>query len=355
MRTIYIIILLAFGLPMPRLAAQVSVEAKLDSADILIGEQVHLTATVNVDKGRKVAFPDFEMGYLTQGVEVLERGKVDTVSLNEGKRWSLSRSYTLTSFDSALYYLPPVEVVVDGKKFSSPDRLGLKVGTVPVDTVHTENIRPAHSVVAGAFVWKPYLLSLSLSLWGILAVIFVLTCKLSDRKPMTRRVVVHPPQPPHKRAMEAIRQIKEQGAAADEKEYYVQLTDILRTYIQERFHFNAREMVSSEIIERLQEVKDASLLLELKEVFQTADLVKFAKHKTSLLENDRNMGNVVEFVDTTKIEETGTPKPIVKEVVVGELKQRRLRITMFAAISVLGIAGCFVGWHLFSETLATFL
>ncbi len=337
------------------LKAQVVVENKLDSAHILIGEQVHLTATVDADKGEQVVFPEYADGYILPGVEVLERSHIDTTQLGEGKRQRLTRIYTLTAFDSALHYLPPLEVTVGTKKYAAANRLGLKVSTIPVDTTQTADIRPPHAPVESRFVWTPYLLYLSLLLWLIVIGIFAAVIKLSDRRPQTRRIIITPPAPPHKQAMEAIERIKQTETPEDDKAYYIELTDILRTYIQERFHFNAKEMVSTEIIEHLRTVKDEEALRELKEVFATADLVKFAKHTTSLQENERNMLNVVEFVNTTKPQEEVKQQPMIKEVVVGEVRQKRIRTATIIATVVLSIAAAAVARNLLLETYQTYL
>ena len=124
--------------------AQISIETKLDSSYILIGEQVHLSASISLDSNQKAIFPEYENGYLTDGVEVLERSNIDTILLNEGKRMQLTRNYTLTAFDSALYYLPPIKILVDEKEYSSSERLGLKVNTIPIDSIDPNNIFPPH-------------------------------------------------------------------------------------------------------------------------------------------------------------------------------------------------------------------
>ena len=89
---------------------------------------------------------------------------------------------------------------------------------------------------------------------------------------------------------------------ADPKEYYTELTDVLRTYMAERFGFNAMEMTSSEIIDKLLETNDKESIRELKYLFETADLVKFAKHLPLMNENDMNLVNAVDFINNTKIE-----------------------------------------------------
>ena len=78
------------------------------------------------------------------------------------------------------------------------------------------------------------------------------------------------------------------------------LTDTLRQYIKERFGFNSLEMTTDQIIEHLQAAGDRKMIDELRQLFQTADLVKFAKYSTQLNENDMNLVKAVNFIDETK-------------------------------------------------------
>ena len=86
------------------------------------------------------------------------------------------------------------------------------------------------------------------------------------------------------------------------KEYYTELTDAIRTYIKDRFGFNALEMTSSEIIDQLLEMNDKEAISDLKLLFQTADLVKFAKHNPQMNENDANLINAIDFINETDLE-----------------------------------------------------
>ena len=59
--------------------------------------------------------------------------------LNDGKRMLIKQEYTITSFDSALYYLPPFEVMVNGESYRSK-ALAVKVYSIPVDTLTSRTI-----------------------------------------------------------------------------------------------------------------------------------------------------------------------------------------------------------------------
>ncbi|MBL8013083.1 MAG: hypothetical protein JNN05_04475, partial [Candidatus Omnitrophica bacterium] len=63
--------------------------------------------------------------------------------------------------------------------------------------------------------------------------------------------------------------------------YFTELSTIIRTYLEQRFEIRAPEMTTQEFLESM---KDSSVLHQqhkdiLKELLQTADMVKFAKHQ----------------------------------------------------------------------------
>ena len=132
------------------------------------------------------------------------------------------------------------------------------------------------------------------------------------------------------------------------------LTDTLRQYIKERYGFNALEMTSYEIIQKLQEVNDETAIAELKELFQTADLVKFAKYSTLINENDRNLVSAIEYINQTKLDEPEEkPQP---EVVVVEEKSskvaKRVLICAVAIVSIILVAVmAYVGYRIYMLTL----
>ena len=116
--------------------AQVTVDAKIDSLQLLIGEQAKVELEVSLNANQKLQLPLFS-DTLVRGVEILEIAKPDTQMLNAGKRMLVKQEYTITSFDSALYYLPPFEVLVDDMPYCSK-ALALKVYSVPVDTLNPD-------------------------------------------------------------------------------------------------------------------------------------------------------------------------------------------------------------------------
>ncbi len=334
--------------------AQVTVEARIDSMQIFIGQQTGITLEVSCDARQNVEMPVFQPGQMmTGGVEVVKMTAADTARLNDGKRMTVSRRYIITSFDVAplgdtLFSIPPLKVAVDGKEYPTKN-LALKVYSIPVDTVHVDRYFGPKDIMPAPFAWEDW----KWVVWGsflfvlLVIVIVVVAISLHTGKPIIKIVRRKLKQPAHKVALSEIEKIKSERtwAQEDSKEYYTQLTDTLRTYIQERYGFSAMEMTSGEIIERLTEENDEEALNELRELFQTADLVKFAKYQTLINENDANLMTALEYINQTKQEVDPNQKQ--EEVIITpEAKRQRATIwTMRIVIALTSMASlALLGW-----------
>lgn len=322
------------------MAQTVTVEAKIDSLQILIGEQAKIQLQVAMNAKQKAVFPVYH-DTLVRGVEIVETAKPDTQFLNDRQRLLITQEYTVTSFDSALYYLPPMSVSVDGKTYLSK-ALALKVYSMPVDTLHPEHFFGQKSVMKAPFAWEDWygLIAFSFLAIPLLGLLIYLIIRLRDNKPIIRKIKVEPKLPPHTAAMKEIERIKEEKTwqKGQPKEYYTELTDTLRNYIKDRFGFNALEMTSSEIIDRLLDVKDNNAINDLKFLFQTADLVKFAKHDPLMNENDANLINAIDFINATKLPEEENKKPQPSEITIIEKRSLKTKILLIVGITLLSAA-----------------
>ncbi len=325
--------------------AQVQVEARLDSAQMFIGQQMNLQLSVTFDAKQKLQLPDIKKGQeLIPNIEVVDLGKPDTAVLDEGKRLTVSQAYTITAWDSALYRLPPMQVMVDTSRFESK-ALALKVYTVDVDTLHLDQFFPPNDIMELPFLWAEWRMVLlgGILLLLMIACIIYLWYHVKHGKPIVRFVRRKKKLPPHQIAMTEIERIKSERkwAEEDSKEYYTLLTDTLRNYIRDRYGFNALEMTSSEIIDRLVSENNEEALDELREIFRTADLVKFAKWSTLINENDANLVAAVEYVNQTKIEPDPNAKPepeVIKETDQKRLTQVKIMRVAMIVLGVLSVA-----------------
>ena len=321
------------------ISAQVSVEAEIDSIQIFVGQQTHLRLTTNVQPSQKVEFPKFQpTQMITPGVEVLNCEE-QTQDGGDGFE-ARTMVYTLTSFDDTLYYLPPLTVKVDGKQYKSKS-LALKVLTIDVDTTKVDQFFGPKDVQDNPFLWSEWSLPfwLSVLMLVLLALCYYLYLRLRDNKPIITHIRIVKRLLPHQKAMQEIEQIKADKMVASEnsKEYYTKLTDTLRKYIEERYGFNAMEMTSGEIIEKLTATQDEKALSELRHLFFTADLVKFAKYSTLINENDMNLVNAIAFIDQTKLENVPVEETVKPQLTEEDQRSQKARRVLLAVITLLGI------------------
>lgn len=328
-------------LSLPSFSQKGNVEISIDSIAIFVGEQTALHLGVTVQDGQKVQFPVIQsQQYLVPGIEVVEVLPADTQKLDDNAL-RITAHYLLTSFDDTLYYLPPMKVKIDDKVVESKS-LALKVLTIDVDTLHPNQFYPPKDVQNNPFLWAEWSSVIWLTIFALLCflLVFLMYMRLKDKKPIVFTVRIVKKIPPHQKALSSIEEIKKQKVtttAEDAKLYYTNLTDTLRHYMMERFGFNAMEMTSSEIIERLRREDDQQKIEELTMLFETADLVKFAKHSTAVSENDHNLISAIDFINTTKQDNVPTEERIQPTVTEQEKQTIRARISLKWGIAIFGL------------------
>ncbi len=336
------------------------VESKISSTEMLIGEQVAIKVTAHAKDTARVEFPQVLL--LPTEVECIGSINEDDVDEGNGMK-ARSCSYVLTSFTDAdtVFTLPPIQVMISDKVYET-NTLPLKLMTVDIDTTEVaeyngwkyyeySDIRPL------PFSWEQdgwgtALMVAFLFLLLLVAILFLWN-RLRNNKPIIAKFRIIRLIPPHQKAMRAIEEIKAERmvTSEDPKQYYTRLTDALRQYINERYGFNAMEMTSSEIIARLTHTDDPRSLEELKQLFQTADLVKFAKYSTMINENDANLVSAIDFINQTK-QENAKPQEIIKPLITKEQKRsNKTRIALQVLIGVLILAAlaalAYVVWFLY--------
>ncbi len=270
-RIITYLIFLCGGL----LFAQNPIETIVDTTSIRIGEQIEYK--ISVDKTDNVVFPKLVLDSLKK-VEVVEELKIDTTPTKYIKK------YLLTSFDSGRYVIPRQQVFINNKKYST-DSLLIDVATVKVDTLK-QRLFPIKTVIDQPIIFDDYKNYIWLGL-AILALILAIILYFVFRK-KKEQIAIENRIPPYITAMQRLGELDEQQLWQNNKvkQYYIELTDIIRTYIERELNIPALESTTDELMETIQDfnkIKTLDLPKEtidnLQKLLQEADLVKFAKHK----------------------------------------------------------------------------
>ncbi len=309
------------------LKAQVTVKASIDSTHILIGDQIKLLLEIEKPKDLDVQFPQIPDTFSTH-VEVVNRSKIDTVKLDSKVREKLIQRLTITSFDSGIHQIPSFFFKMkEGKILDSAATLSLafQVLTMKIDTAKGPvDIKVPYSAPVTLKEIIPYILGLIL----IGAIIFFIFYYLKWKKKKIPLFVKaeKPDDPPHVIALRELDRIKTQKLWQQEKvkQYYSEVSDTIRVYIEKRFDIPAMEFTSAETIGTFRQNKnmaDENSLDQLQNILSQADLVKFAKYKPLPDDNNQTLMNAYSFVNQTKKEDVKTPEapaaePVTEEVAV---------------------------------------
>ena len=270
-------------------AQQKQVETSIDTTKNKIGAEFKLTLKTVVSSKSKVVFPKLKnIGAL----EVIESYPVDTVKKND--TYELIKKYGLTQFDSGKYVIPSIKILIDKKPYLT-DSIRVEVANVKVDTLQQKmyDIKDITAADNRIGDWWKYVLALLIIL-GIGAFVYWLVKKRQQKK-IEEEVY----KTPIEKATSLLNNLekKELWQKGEIKEYYSELTDIARNYIEEAIQIPAMESTTSELIQGLKTAstkKKMSLTPEtvenLERVLRQADLVKFAKSKPLEFEitEDRN-------------------------------------------------------------------
>lgn len=303
-------------------AQQTLIDVKVDTADILIGQQTTLHVTVTTDPNRRIIIP-LPSDTLMTGVEVISVSDADS-TVADG-RLVIRRDILVTSFDSSLYLLPPF-IAIDGADTIASNQVALKVSTVPVDVDNPEKFYDIKDV------WKPPFVLADYYPWifGILTALFII-CVIGYLVQRYRRrrleapvKPAEPELPPYEVAIRELDSIKDRKLWQQglNKEYYTQVTDTLRRYISRRYGVNAMEKTSEEILAIIERETDERTVYDtLRQVLRLSDYVKFAKLHPLPDENDESMRNAYLFVNQTKRTEAPQPDEPATETVTKEDKK----------------------------------
>ncbi len=284
---------------------QVRVDARFDSTQILIGDQIYATIEAEHPKDVQVVIPNFKDSLVSK-LEIIQVFKIDTTILPDG-RIKISQRYLITSFDSGVYVFGPIKFAcISGQEtdtiISNP--ISLIVNTIPIKDI--TKIADIKKIINLPLTFKELLpffgiSSLVLILLALLTYIYI---RWKNKKPIFG-FFEKPLEPAHVIAFRELEKIKaeklwQQGKY---KDYYSRITDTIRKYIEARFSFPAMESTTDEIYNNLKEIDSLKTewVSELKDMLSLADLVKFAKAEPLPDENENAWQIAYKFIENTYI------------------------------------------------------
>jgi hypothetical protein len=297
-------------------AQDVIVTAKFDTSLVTIGDTQWLELSVVQKKGDLVRFPQLR-DTLVKNIDILEYLPQDTQRI-DNQNIRINQKYLVGAYEPGFFILSPLPFQYTDKILYT-DSLFLFVAPVQLDSIEIaridtnqvfhifdikEPINTPWTIKEFLQLYYPYLIGFLVL--AILVAGIVLYLKKRPKNTPLIKLPEKPKEPAHVIALRELEALKAKKLwqSGYVKEYYLDLSDIMRAYIENRFSIHTFERTTHELLELLsfQKVIDAHNFGELFNILSLSDLAKFAKYTPLPNENDLCLKNAFQFVENTKLE-----------------------------------------------------
>ncbi len=285
-------------------AQDIKAETKLQQYTIRIGDQTKLFLIVHQPAAARVNFP--KLGdTITGKVQVVGTPRLDTAYDDKTKKSAtVTESVLITSFDAGTYTIPALSFGTARAVIKS-NELTLQVQTVKVDTTKgIYDIKQPLTVSYTFFDWLRdnwYWIVIPILLVAVAIWLFFYFKNKKKKTPVI--VAPKPALPAHVLALDKLRELRDRKLWQNEqtKEYYIELSEILREYLEKRYLVKTHEKTTDEIFTALKHMDlsgDNKNMLQ--QILVLSDLVKFAKEKPLPAENELSIENAMLFITRTQ-------------------------------------------------------
>ena len=313
----------------------------VDTTNIRIGEQIIYKINIKTDSLGTIRFPESK-DFLP--FEVINESKLDTNSLD--KKYIISKQFALTHFDSGVFYIPAPKIQFLNREVRL-DSFRIKINSVVIDTTKQGlyGIKPImkSKTQVDFLYWLYVILALSL-----------ITFFIYYRNQIFSFFKIHKLEveyfTPYEKAIKELSEIKKlrYDSNIDVKNYYSNLTFVVRNFLNQKIINNALECTTKELIIRLNLLKSSKkynlsnpTIKNIDNIFSRADLVKFAKYepdyKTALndLESlEKEIDNIKLILPEPTKEELQKNLKIQEDLRRLKQKKRNKKIVVYSVLSL---------------------
>lgn len=282
----------------------ISITSSVDKANVKIGDLIEYTVRVIHDEAVQIQMPGH--GANLGGFQIREYN-VEKPRKEEGQIVS-EAVYTIATFFVGEFDIPPLTIYYQFPGDTIHQSLTTEKIHIVVESLKASEagdireVKPPLEIERGWWIlWRWIFLGLFILLGGLIAYI------IYRRKKSGKRIIPireEPPRPPHEIALEALQTLKESDflESGQIKEYYIQISEIIRQYIGGRYFVVAMEMTTTEVLSGL---KKEELSVEHFEMFEAflhrCDLVKFAKYIPTDQEHEATFQMAMDLVNQTQL------------------------------------------------------
>jgi len=282
----------------------VSVESRIDKSQVTVGELVLYEVIVKHSPDIEITMPP--PGINLGGFEVRDYKPFDPVK--KGDLIERKVEYTIAAYDTGTYVIPPTGILYMTAD-SVQNSLLTDAVTIRVESIlsgDAEDILDIKGPLELLRSWKTIillsLLGLSLALLGVFGYLYYRKKKRGESLFEWKK---EPERPAHEEAFGALNILRETTLLAEGKikNYYVELSEIVRLYLQKRYFKPVLEMTTTETKAAMAvENVGENALTKVSMLLDECDLVKFAKYLPDENEHEKSLRLAYDIINLTKIE-----------------------------------------------------
>lgn len=301
-RCILIITLILIFTSRPGTAAEeasITASASVDSSSVYIGDRVTYTIEVRADQDIEVQMPSF--GQTLGGFSIIDL-ESDKGGILGTKTYR--QQYILNTYETGAYTIPPA--VIRYRRKGSEDWIEKKTGEIKIEVkslLETKKgkrleIRDIRGPASGYDIRNLYIAGAA-----AVVVLIIIVAIIYIRRKRKGTVPSGPPPPADATALKALMELSSRGYLKDGRfrEFYFELSNIVRHYLEDRFSIRAPEMTTEEFLYHL---KETSILNPdqkgmLREFLSHCDMVKFAKYAPRTDEAKKSLDRAKRLIEET--------------------------------------------------------
>jgi hypothetical protein len=269
MKRLLLLIIIAGSL----LAKSTDLSLSVKDAHYHIGDRIKVDLAIKGSENQMFVLPDIT-AYL-QNVMVLDIQKEESVKKHQKQ---IDLQFEITAFDTGFVHIPAMPVIrTDSTGFGKPDTIFTPEKYIYIYTMLDSTASPiamTPPVPLGLMTWWEILIALLLLSASI--VLVYMAIKYRSKKKDTIEEFWESPQ---EKAEHYLLELEKKHYPEKErwKAFYLELTYIARDYFENIYFIHLKELTTSELIPALNEHVPSDYQTRLRDLFQFADLVKFAK------------------------------------------------------------------------------
>lgn len=285
LRLPFVVLLLLLGTAPYAYGQSVRVSTSADS--VTVGDRFHLHIAADYPDGMTAELPNLNQGDTTLGdlTIIKQVGFPQRSNIPDGRTDSVTYEVATFALDTARVPPIPIEFSQEGDTIrSASEPMIVEVGSlVPDDAESIKGLTPLASFPQP--LW-PWVLGGSLALILAAVVLYLFLRRSEESADKISRA--EPAAPPYAEAMTRLQQLDTMDLETMDspKPFYVELSDLLRTYISRTTDVHAPELTTPELVHllkrrdgELNEIYTDRTIGRINVILHLADLVKFADRR----------------------------------------------------------------------------